>query len=237
MRKLFSLPGVAKRIVRITVAVMTYTGEVVPGGPAQERELDDVTITKFSVGAMDNNVYLLSCRHTGRRLLIDAASDVERIGEVLGDGGLDHVVTTHRHHDHIAATEAIVSSTGATGIAHADDADHIPAVSRHVHNGDTIECGLFSIEVIHLVGHTPGSIALLYRDPAGIAHLFTGDSLFPGGVGKTRSDEDFESLINDVEKRIFGILDDNTWVYPGHGNDTTLGAQRDQLPQWRARRW
>lgn len=230
-------PDGAQGGARITVADMNYTGEVVPGGPAQERELDDVTITKFSVGAMDNNVYLLSCRHTGRRLLIDAASNAERISEVLGDGELDYVVTTHRHHDHIGATEAVVTRTGATGIAHADDADHIPAVSRRVHNGDTIECGRFRVELIHLVGHTPGSIAVLYRDPGGSAHLFTGDSLFPGGVGKTRTDEDFESLINDVEQRIFDVLDDDTWVYPGHGNDTTLGQQRDQLPQWRERRW
>ena len=84
-----------------------------------------------------------------------------------------------------------------------------------------------ALEVIHLVGHTPGSIALLYRDPAGFPHLFTGDSLFPGGVGNTRGNAgDFTSLIDDVETKLFDRLPDETWFYPGHGNDTTLGAER-----------
>ena len=93
------------------------------------------------------------------------------------------------------------------------------------------------IEFIHLRGHTPGSLAVLYRDPAGSAHLFTGDSLFPGGPGKTWSAEDFESLMNDLEERVFGVLPDDTWVYPGHGDDTTLGRERPSLAEWRARGW
>jgi glyoxylase-like metal-dependent hydrolase (beta-lactamase superfamily II) len=91
--------------------------------------------------------------------------------------------------------------------------------------------------VIHLVGHTPGSIALLYRDPAGSPHLFTGDSLFPGGPGKTTNPTDFTSLMDDLEEKIFGRLPDDTWFYPGHGRDSTLGAERPAIPQWRARGW
>ena len=93
------------------------------------------------------------------------------------------------------------------------------------------------LEVIALRGHTPGSIALLYREPSGAAHLFTGDSLFPGGPGKTNSPEDFTSLMDDLERRVFGVLPDDTWVYPGHGDDTTLGAERPHLAEWRARGW
>lgn len=97
--------------------------------------------------------------------------------------------------------------------------------------------GQITLEVIHLRGHTPGSIALLYRDPNGHPHLFTGDSLFPGGVGKTGSPSDFTSLLDDVETRIFGELPDETWFYPGHGDDSTLGEQRGQLAEWRERGW
>ena len=96
---------------------------------------------------------------------------------------------------------------------------------------------MVTLEVIHLRGHTPGSIALLYRDPHGHPHLFTGDSLFPGGVGKTNSPEDFTSLINDVEERVFGQLPDDTWFYPGHGDDSTLGTERPKLGEWRQRGW
>jgi glyoxylase-like metal-dependent hydrolase (beta-lactamase superfamily II) len=93
--------------------------------------------------------------------------------------------------------------------------------------------------VIHLVGHTPGSVALLYRDasPDGTAHLFTGDSLFPGGPGRTTSPTNFTSLMDDLEKKVFGRLPDDTWFYPGHGRDSTLGAERGSIPQWRARGW
>ena len=93
-----------------------------------------------------------------------------------------------------------------------------------------------ALEVIHLRGHTPGSIALLYDDPEGPPHLFTGDSLFPGGVGKTTS-ETFPQLIDDVTTRVFDRLPDETWFYPGHGNDSTLGAERPHLAEWRERGW
>jgi glyoxylase-like metal-dependent hydrolase (beta-lactamase superfamily II) len=87
------------------------------------------------------------------------------------------------------------------------------------------------------VGHTPGSIALLYDDPRERAHLFTGDSLFPGGPGKTTNPTDFTSLMDDLEDKVFGRLPDETWVYPGHGKDTTLGTERPHLDEWRARGW
>jgi glyoxylase-like metal-dependent hydrolase (beta-lactamase superfamily II) len=93
------------------------------------------------------------------------------------------------------------------------------------------------LDVVALRGHTPGSVALLYTDPAGSAHLFTGDSLFPGGPGKTLTPEAFSSLMDDLESRVFGPLPDDTWVYPGHGDDTTIGDERPQLGEWRARGW
>ncbi|HEX4977372.1 MAG TPA: MBL fold metallo-hydrolase [Nocardioides sp.] len=218
---------------------MTYHGAVKPGGTPDVRELQDLTITKLAVSEMSNNVYLLRCRHTDEQLLIDAADDAERLLAMVGPDGLATVVTTHQHWDHHRALEAVVAATGAQTVAGAADADELPVpVDRRVHDGDKVQVGRSTLEVIHLVGHTPGSIALLYDDPSGTPHLFTGDSLFPGGVGNTFGDGDaFMSLIEDVERKIFNRLPDETWFYPGHGDDSTLGAERPHLTEWRERGW
>lgn len=219
-----------------------YTGHVEPGGPAALRTLPAVTIAKLSVGPMDNNAYLLVCRTTGDALLIDAAAEPERILDLLGDGPdrprLRSIVTTHRHDDHWQALPAVAGVTGANLYAGAADAEALPVPTDvALDQGSTVPLGDSTLEVIALRGHTPGSVALLYRDPTGHAHLFTGDSLFPGGPGRTASPEDFTSLMDDLEQRVFAELPDDTWVYPGHGDDSTLGAERPQLAQWRARSW
>ena len=217
---------------------MSYRGKVVPGGPPDVRELAKLTITKFSVGDMDNNVYLLRCQATDEQVLVDAADEASRILQVVGSDGLRRVVTTHRHWDHHRALPEVVTVTGATTVAGDADADELPVpVDERVSDGDTVQVGECRLEVIHLVGHTPGSIALLFDDPDGTPHLFTGDSLFPGGVGKTRSPEDFTSLIDDVSHKLFDRLPDETWFYPGHGNDSTLGAERPHVVEWRSRGW
>ncbi|MEU7619549.1 MBL fold metallo-hydrolase [Micromonospora rifamycinica] len=217
---------------------MSYTGDVTHGGPPAVRELDRLTVTKLSVGPMDNNAYLLRCRDTGAQVLIDAANEAPRLLDLVGDAGLTSVVTTHQHMDHWVALEEVVAKTGARALVHADDADGLPIPAQPLADGDTVAVGGQTLEVIHVKGHTPGSIALLYRDPAGTPHLFTGDSLFPGGVGNTdRDPERFGQLIDDVEHKLFGRLPDETWFYPGHGADSTLGAERASLPQWRARGW
>ncbi|MEV4756177.1 MBL fold metallo-hydrolase [Micromonospora sp. NPDC049559] len=217
---------------------MTYTGDVSTGGPPDVRELPALTITKVSVGPMENNAYLLRCRSTGQQLLIDAANEAPRLLELIGDGGLTAVVTTHQHMDHWVALEEVLAATGAQSLAHTADAGGLPVASETLIDGDTVRVGDCALEVIHIVGHTPGSIALLYRDPSGAPHLWTGDSLFPGGVGNTDKDPlRFTSLIDDVEHKLFDRLPDETWFYPGHGKDSTLGAERPALPEWRARGW
>jgi glyoxylase-like metal-dependent hydrolase (beta-lactamase superfamily II) len=221
----------------------TYTGHVEPGGPAAVRELEHVVIRKASVGDLDNDCYLLTCRATGAQLLIDAADDATRllalVHEGSPDGRLDLVVTTHQHWDHHRALPDVVAATGAESAAGVDDAEALPVeTNRLLSQGDSIEFGDLSLSVIHLRGHTPGSVALVYDDPSGTPHIFTGDSLFPGGVGNTQQDPArFTSLIDDVEQRIFATLPDDTWVYPGHGDDTTLGVERPHLGEWRERGW
>lgn len=216
-----------------------YHGNVRVGGPAQTHELAKLMITKVAVGPSNNNAYLLRSRITDEQVLIDAADEADTLLKVIGEGGISRVITTHQHRDHWQALAEVVARTNAITVAGRDDAEGIPVPTDElVGDGDRVEFGGLSLEVIQLVGHTPGSIALLYDDPTGPPHLFTGDSLFPGGVGNTRGNQkNFESLLHDVETKLFDRLPDETWVYPGHGADTTLGAERPSLPEWRARGW
>ncbi|MCE1178634.1 MAG: MBL fold metallo-hydrolase [Micrococcales bacterium] len=218
-----------------------YSPEVTPGGRSSVRELPHLTIRKMSVSDMHNNVYLLTDAATGEQLLIDAADDPERVMALIaeGTGRLDHLVTTHQHWDHTRALAEVARETGAETYAGADDAAALPALPDHsLRHGDQIRVGESVLDVIHLRGHTPGSVALAYADPEGHNHLFTGDSLFPGGVGNTTNEgQSFDSLIEDVSSRVFDVYDDDTWFYPGHGSDSTLGAERAHLQEWRDRGW
>ena len=221
-----------------------YTGEVSPGGEAQSRTVGALEITKVAVDPeMSNNCYLLRCTDTGDQVLIDAADEAPRLLELIGAGGLAAVVTTHQHWDHHRALAEVVQATGATVVAGDPDADAITeqtgvAVDHRVGEGDRIAVGTCSLVVIPVAGHTPGSICLVYDDGTGHPHLFTGDSLFPGGVGNTQGDpERFQQLVGDVSTRIFDALPDETWFYPGHGNDSTLGVERPHVEEWRERGW
>ena len=222
---------------------MPYTGSVQPGGPTDVRELDDVVIRKASVSEQDNNAYLITCRVTGYQMLIDAADDAPRLLALIDEGGARgrrglQVLTTHRHWDHHRALSEVARTTGAWTLAGVEDAPELPqAPDQALRHGDTLGLGELRLDVIALRGHTPGSIAVVLHAADGSRHVFTGDSLFPGGPGKTDSPEDFRSLMTDLERRGFDSLPNDTWVYPGHGNDTTIGAERGSLPSWWARGW
>ena len=218
----------------------TYTGKVSVGGPWDVRRLPGLMIAKLAVGPMDNNAYLLRCTNTAEGLLIDAANEADRLREFVRLDGppVSAVLTTHQHQDHWQALAETVADAEAAVYAGEEDADALPvAVDERLHHGDTVTVGDVTLDVIALRGHTPGSVAVHYRDPEGIGHLFTGDSLFPGGVGRTTSPEDFASLYTDVVERIFDVLPDDTWFYPGHGDDSTLGNERPHLGEWKERGW
>ncbi|MFW6689740.1 MBL fold metallo-hydrolase [Streptomyces sp. MAR4 CNX-425] len=218
---------------------MSYTGKVTVGGAADVHELTDLMISKVAVGPMINNAYLLRCRATDEQLLIDAAHEPHTLLTLVGPDGITSAVTTHSHGDHWQALAPVVAATGArTYAGRADAADIDVPTDVLVDDGDIITVGRVPLTARHLVGHTPGSIVLVYDDPHGHPHVFTGDCLFPGGVGNTWDDPDrFASLLHDVETKVFAELPDETWVYPGHGDDTTLGAERPHLPEWRERGW
>lgn len=225
----------------MTAVTDTYTGHV-ERGTAARRTLPGATILKASVGPMDNNAYLITCSETGESLLIDAANDADDLVRLVQEHApkLALIVTSHQHWDHWQALAAVADATGAPTAVHEIDADPLPVKpDRLLHDGDSLDVGKLRFDVIHLRGHTPGSVALALSGPpaGGVTQLFTGDCLFPGGVGKTWAPGDFTQLLSDVTERVFDRFGDDTVVYPGHGDDTTLGAERPQLDEWRKRGW
>ena len=213
-------------------------------------ETEHVIIRSIAVSDMANNVYLLTAKETGSQVLIDAADDAESITELVASGAEDTeaeptlraIITTHRHWDHIRALPATSANypeamtiAGAADTAAITEAEGVE-IAHSIDHLDVGDFGGFVLQAIALRGHTAGSIALLLRD-GGQTILFSGDSLFPGGPGKTWSTEDFTSLMDDLEDRVFGELPDDTLVLPGHGASTTLGEERPKLGEWRERGW
>ena len=209
-----------------------------------------ITLVKTTVGDMDHNCYLIATG--GDALLIDAADDAEHLLALAGELGvkITDVLTTHQHHDHVRALPEVLAATGARHHAPAPDARALPAPVDCTWGDDRSPEGdageLFTpaspalaelgMLVVLLRGHTPGGLALALSTGEGPTHLFTGDSLFPGGVGNTATPEDFTRLLGDVSVRCF-CYPDSTVVHPGHGDDTTLGAERPALDTWRDRGW
>lgn len=216
-------------------------GHITPNANPQVREFPGGRIVKMSVGGADNNAYLVQCATSGRALLIDAANDADHIINLIkqeANGALDLIVTTHQHVDHWWALPDVAAAFECSTAAHELDATALPVPpDQLLEDGDTVSVGELQMTVSHLAGHTPGAIALTLHDRGGNTHIFTGDSLFPGGVGKTPDEEAFKTLFQDVMTKLFEPNADSAIVYPGHGDDTTLGAERPSLDEWRARGW
>jgi len=210
--------------------------------------LGTVQLRQTVVGPLATNVYLLTDPTTGRQVLIDPADEPEVVLALVASGSatLDTVVVTHRHRDHLEALAQVVAATGAQVVAGADDAEAITAatgvaVDRALHHGDQLAIGSVTADVLALRGHTPGLVAVAVPEEPGDAtartHLFVGDALFPGGLGRTTTSEQFNQLYDDLVERVFDVYPDETTVRPGHGLPTTVGAERPSLRWWGQRRW
>jgi len=200
---------------------MTYHGIVHAGGAPAVHELAQLIVTKIAVGPKAANCYLLRDRLSGEQVLIDAADDAPALIRLV-NGELAAVITTHRHRDHWRALAEVVAATGAVTMAGQYDAGAIEVPTTvALRDGDEIRLGRSVLTAMHLAGDAPGAVALLYDDPKGHPHLFTGDCLTGA---ETHGLSPAELLTGPL-----AALPDETWVYPARGNDSTLGAERAGL--------
>lgn len=190
-------------------------------------------ITKISVGRMDNNVYVIAVGNEAA--VVDAGSDdAEGVLAAVGDRKFKAVLQTHDHGDHKATLKQIVEKTGAPVYAHPKN--DLPVNAEAIDDGDVYDIGGVRLKVLFTPGHTSGGVCFLLQE-AGESHLFAGDTLFPGGPGNTWNNaEAFATIMRSLEEKLF-VLPDETHVYPGHGGDTTIGAERPNLEEWRQRGW
>lgn len=197
------------------------------------KHVGPAAITKLSVGPMDNNVYLIAVGDAVA--VVDGGSnEADAVMAALGDRKLDAILQTHNHRDHLVTLRKVVEATQVPVLAHPDDA--LPVSAQAVGDGDVHKLGGVTLTVLHTPGHTPGSICFLLQE-AGESHLFAGDTLFPGGPGNTFGNKQaFETIMRSLDTKLF-VLPDSTHVYPGHGDDTTIGAERPNLEEWRERGW
>jgi glyoxylase-like metal-dependent hydrolase (beta-lactamase superfamily II) len=197
------------------------------------KKVGPTEVTKLSVGSMDNNVYLLAVGD--QAAYVDGGSSEARyVLAQLAGKTLNAILQTHGHGDHVQALKEVVETTKAPVLAHPADRLPVPAVA--LQDEALVELTSVRLKVLHTPGHTPGSICFLLQD-AGESHLFAGDTLFPGGPGNTQGNaKAFETIMRSLDEKLF-VLPDDTHVYPGHGDDTTIGNERPNLEEWRARGW
>jgi len=191
-------------------------------------------IHKVVVGPYDNNVFVLRCRESGDAVMLDAANEHELLLELCRDLGVRTVLETHGHWDHIQAVPAVRDAGYQVGVT-AADAAMLDSYDYVLEDDSVIEVGRLRLHTIATPGHTPGSMCFRLE---GSPVLFSGDTLFPGGPGNTKpADADFATIIESIDRRLFAPLDPDTLVLPGHGDDTTIGAERPHLQEWVDRGW
>ena len=191
-------------------------------------------VHRFVVGPIANNVYVVRCRRTGEATLLDAANEHDRLLRVAERLGVTSVLETHGHWDHIGAVEQ-VRAVGIDVWVRAEDAAMLPSYDHLLDDDAVHQVGHLRLRTIHTPGHTPGSICFaLENTPL----VFTGDTLFPGGPGNTSfPGGNFPTIITSIDERLFGVYDDETTIWPGHGAPSTIGAERPHLDEWVERGW
>ena len=191
-------------------------------------------ITKVVVGPIDNNVFVVRCRETGEAVLLDAANEHEKLLELCARLNVRKVLETHGHWDHIQAVPAVRDAGYDVGVTRAD-AGMLPSYDFLLEDDSVIEVGRLRLHTTLTPGHTPGSMCFRIE---GSPVLLAGDTLFPGGPGNTSFEGgDFDTIIRSIDERLFSKLPDDTIVMPGHGDDTTIGAERPHLQEWADRGW
>ena len=193
-----------------------------------------VEVHKVVVGPVDNNVFVVRCTETGEAVLLDAANEHERLLELCRTLGVRTVLETHGHWDHIQAIPAVRDAGYEVGVT-AEDAAMLPSYDYLLEDDAVIEVGRLRLWTLHTPGHTPGSMSFHVE---GTPLLFSGDTLFPGGPGATHFEGgDFDTILRSIENRMFRVFGGDTVVLPGHGDDTTIGAESPRLDEWAARGW
>ena len=192
---------------------------------------DDLIVRKIRVGDMENNTYVLECPVTHEALLVDGCFEPDRILEESKGANLVGIVQTHGHGDHVQALPDLKRQLSVPVYAHPGESYPVE-IDVMLTDGDLLRFGDRDTRVIHTPGHTPGGVCLLSG-----RHLISGDTLFPGGPGNTRGNKrDFAQIIESISAKLF-VLPDDTAVYPGHGDDTTIGTERPHLQEWIDRGW
>ena len=190
-------------------------------------------IHKVVVGPVENNVFILRCRETGDAVLMDAANEHELLLELCEQLGVRQVLETHGHWDHIQAVPAVRDAGYSVHVTQAD-AHMLDSYDEILEDESVIEVGKLRLHTIATPGHTPGSMCFKLD---GAPVLFAGDTLFPGGPGNTQYEGgDFDTIIGSIDRRLFTLPKD-TLVLPGHGDNTTIEAERPSLDDWIERGW
>lgn len=182
-----------------------------------------ITIGKLSLGPYGTNTYILICHETGSSVIVDAPGDPEKVYQALQNTTPCHILITHNHFDHTGALVQLKSDLNISVAAHALDADQLPLKPDNLlKHRDTITFGRITLNVLHTPGHTPGSICFHYGK-----YLISGDTIFPGGPGKTWSPAAFMQIRHALEKTLFALPDD-VIVFPGHGGSAIIGEEKEK---------